>query len=103
MGWKSEAYSTTFEVLPAWRNALSFSALRFSQRREPRLRRLADRFRIPQRRVGPFLDLGHHAADAVLEGDRRGPTELARDLVDVGPGDVGLAGALRKVDDRAAD
>src|SRR6516225_4605511 len=70
---------------------------------EPGFRRFLDRFRIPQRRVAPILDLGHHPPDALLERNEGLPIEIAPDLCNVGPGDVRLARAFRYIHDRSTD
>ena len=72
-----------------------------SARNQP-CRRLGDRVGIPQRRVAPVIDIGDDAPTPSSNGTLRRPAEVTRDLADVGPGAVRLAGALGNVHDRAA-
>src|SRR2546427_6910969 len=73
------------------------SALR-AQILEPGLRRFVDRVRIPERRAAPVVDIGENSPQAFFETHLWAPIELRGDPGNVGPGAVGLAGALRDAD-----
>src|SRR3989442_7867560 len=73
------------------------SALR-AQILEPGLCRLVDRLRIPERRAAPVVDIGENSPHAFFETHLWAPIELRGDPGNVGPGAVGLAGALRDAD-----